>query len=164
MLRLGCVVISPSLNWYNPDADSVSSKKMIEVMKEYSDKGLTLYVGSDSMLYSNHCVFSCIIAIHSNNLNIANYYFQKQKIFDDKYKTLENKIIKEIQFSIEAANFLRKNIENSKIEVHVDIGDKKRNATRHLVDTARGWIKGMGYDIKIKPNSWASSVADWHTK
>lgn len=157
-------MISPSDNWYHANGTLAVSEDFLRDMRDYNKIGLTLYVGADSMLYSHYCVFSCIVAVHSNNLNIANYYFQKQKIYDDRYKILENKIHKEIQISIETANFLKEKIEDANIEVHVDIGDKKRNATRHLVDSARGWIKGMGFDIKIKPNSWASSVADWHTK
>ena len=125
---------------------------------------MTLFVGTDSMLYNKYCNFSCIVAVHSNELNIANYYFQKQKIINDRFKILENKILKEIQISINTAGFLKKEIPGADIEVHIDIGDTNKNATRYLVETAKGWVKGMGFEVKIKPNSWASSVADWHTK
>lgn len=157
-------MIDPGSNWKEVNAKDVTSEDLIEIMTDYAKLGLTLFVGADSMLYNGHCIFSCIVAVHSNDLNIANYYFQKQKIYDNSFKKLENKILKEIEFSIEAASFLRNNIPNANIEVHVDIGDTRKNATRHLVDTAKGWVKGMGFQVKIKPNSWASSVADWHTK
>ena len=62
------------------------------------------------------------------------------------------------------ASFLKENIPESNIEIHIDIGDTLKNATRHLVDNAKGWVKGMGFEVKIKRDSWASSVADWHTK
>ncbi len=92
------------------------------------------------------------------------HYYQKQKLTDKRYKVLDQKIFKEVEISIKTANFFKKHIPDANIEVHVDIGDKERNATKHLVDNAKGWIIGMGYIIKIKPDSWASSVADWHTK
>lgn len=157
-------MISPTNRWNEVTAGTVSSGGLIEIMKSYSSMGLTLYVGTDSMLYSDHCTYCCIIAVHANHLNIANYYYQKQKLKDRKYKTLETKILKEVEISIAAAEFLRENIADAKIEIHVDIGDRERNATRHLVDVARGWITSMGFEAKIKPDSWASSVADWHTK
>ena len=157
-------MISPTNTWQEVTASKLSSQDLINILQNYSDMGLTLYVGTDSMLYSHHCTYCCIVAIHSNSLNIANYFYQKQKFKDEKYKTLETKILKEVEISIEAAEFLRKNLKNTKIEIHVDIGDRERNATRHLVDTVCGWITSMGFDAKIKPESWASSVADWHTK
>jgi uncharacterized protein len=157
-------MILPETAWNEVNSSSITSKELISIMKEYSKMGLTLYVGSDSMLNSNYCTFSCIIAVHSNDLGIANYYFQKQNLYEERYKQLENKILKEIEISIMTANYLKLHIPKSIIEVHVDIGDKDRNATRYLVDNAKGWILGMGYKVKIKPDSWASSVADWHTK
>jgi len=157
-------MILPSDNWNEVNASMLSSKEMLLIMKEYCDMGLTLYVGSDSMLNSNHCTFSCIVAVHSNDLGIANYYYQKQKLYEERYKQLENKILKEIDIAIKVADYLKENIPESNIEVHIDIGDKERNGTRHLVDNAKGWVTGMGYKVKIKPESWAASVADWHTK
>ncbi len=157
-------MICPEGFWREASSSRITSKEFIDIMKRYSHLGLTLYVGSDSMLYSDYCTFSCIVAVHCNEMNIANYYYQKQKIRNPVYKNLKNKIFKEVETSIQTANFLRQNIPNANIEVHVDIGDQERNATRYLVDNARGWIVGMGYEIKIKPDSWASSVADWHTK
>ena len=157
-------MILPSSNWNEVNAAEMPSEAMIVLMREYSDMGLTLYVGTDSMLNSSHCMFSCIIAVHSSELGIANYYFQKQKLYEEKYKQLENKILKEIEISIVTANYLKANIPDASIEVHIDIGDKERNATRCLVDSAKGWVTGVGYKVKIKPESWASSVADWHTK
>ena len=163
-LLLDFLVISPSLNWHEVNSSLVSSAELVNIMTDYASLGLPLYVGTDSMLYADCCIFSCIIAVHSNELNIANYYFQKEKLKQDKFKNLENKILKEVELSIKTANFFREHIPEADIEIHVDIGDKERNATRHLVDSTKGWVKGMGYQFRIKPNSWASSVADWHTK
>lgn len=157
-------MINPQVNWKEVNAGEINSEEFLSIMKNYSKMGMTLYVGTDSMLYNTYCTFSCIVAVHSNKLRIANYYFQKQKMYENKFKTLENKILKEIEISINTANFLRENIPKAHIEVHIDIGDTIKNETRHLVDNAKGWVKGMGFEVKIKPDSWASSVADWHTK
>ena len=140
-------MIKPQCTWKEFDAKDVTSENIVSIMKNYAKMGMTLYIGSDSMLYNKFCVFSCIVAVHSNKLQIANYYFQKEKLYDKKYKKLENKIMKEIEISIDAAQFFREYIPDAKIEIHVDIGDTYKNATRHLVDSARGWVKGMGFDL-----------------
>lgn len=160
----GFVMISPGDMWREASAGKITSCYLISMMKNYVDMGLTLYVGTDSMLYSDHCTYSCIVAVHANHFNIARYFYQKQKFREAKYKNLETKILKEVELSIQTASFLKEKIPEAKIEIHVDIGDKERNATRHLVDSAQGWITSMGFEPKIKPDSWASSVADWHTK
>jgi len=34
-----------------------------------------------------------------------------------------------------------------------------------MMSSVSGWVTGMGYDLKVKPDSWASSsIADNHTK
>ena len=157
-------MIDPQGTWKEVNAKDISSIDLLRIMTEYNSMGLTLYVGTDSMLYNTYCTFSCIIAVHSNNLRIANYYFQKQKFEDEQFKKLQNKIFKEIELSINTAKFLKHNIVNANIEIHVDIGNTNKNATKYLVDSAKRWVRGMGFKVKIKPDSWASSVADWHTK
>ena len=70
-----------------------------------------------------------------------------------------------VQGSHYIATFLRSKYADANIEIHADVGTKEKNATNTLVDSIRGWVIGMGYIFKCKPNSWAStSVADWHTK
>ena len=157
-------MISPSKNWFDADGNLVSSNNLVKYLKHHVGLGLRLYVGSDSMLNSCCCKFSTIVAVHSNEHDIANYFFQKQKRHDKKFKNLETKILKEVEYSLNAANYFKSHIPNAIIEVHIDIGDKERNATRHLVENSKGWVVGSGYISKIKPHAWASSVADWHTK
>ena len=157
-------MISPSHSWRSPSGSDKSAKELIEFLSAYVDMGLSIYIGTDSMLTSGYCKFSTIVAIHSNEHDIANYFFQNQKKYDKKFKNLETKILREVEYSITAANYFKYHIPSASIEVHIDIGDQERNATRHLVDASCGWVAGSGYISKIKPESWASSVADWHTK
>ena len=157
-------MISPSKRWLSPSGGETSAQDLISILSTYVDLGLSIYVGTDSMLNAGFCKFSTIVALHSNDHDIANYFFQKHKSHDKRYKSLETKILKEVEYSIEAANYFKLHIPSANIEVHIDIGDQERNATRHLVEISRGWVKGSGHISKIKPYSWASSVADWHTK
>ena len=65
---------------------------------------------------------------------------------------------------VNIAKELSERFPNSKIEVHVDVGKTNRSKTRIYVDMIKGWVTGMGYLFKIKPQSWASYIADWHSK
>ena len=63
----------------------------------------------------------------------------------------------------EFISFFKENgISKYDIQIHVDIG--KKGETRGLITEVVGMIRGNGYDVKIKPDSFgASKVADRHT-
>ena len=153
-----------SKNLWNNGDDKLTTQEVFESIKDYVKKGGVIYVGTDSMLRHDNCKFASVIAIHSNELNVANYFFKKEILPSRKYKMLQNKIFEEVDCSIEIAKELSSRFPNAKIEVHVDVGRTNRSKTRIYVDMLKGWVTGMGYLFKVKPYSWASDVADWHSK
>jgi predicted RNase H-related nuclease YkuK (DUF458 family) len=58
------------------------------------------------------------------------------------------------------------NVPDAEIELHLDISPAhKQNGTSQFADMLTGFAKGSGFNVKIKPNAWASqSVADKHSK
>ena len=142
----------------------ITTQEVFMKISDYVEKGGIIYVGTDSMLKHDYCKFASVIAIHSNELNVANYFFKKKKVSSKNYKMLQNKIFEEVDCSIEIAKEFSKKFPDAKIEVHVDVGKTNRSKTRIYVDMIKGWVTGMGYLFKIKPNSWASYIADWHSK
>ena len=149
--------------WCNGD-DKFTTEEVFESIKEYVKMGGVIFVGTDSMLRNDYCKFASVIAIHSNDLKVANYFFKKKNLPAKQYKMLQNKIFEEVDCSIHIAKEFADRFPDAKIEVHVDVGKTNRSKTKIYVDTIKGWITGMGYIFKIKPNSWASQVADWHSK
>jgi len=153
------------MEWCDANGKNVKHASIINELKRYSSMGGKIYVGADSMYRNDICVFACTIALHNADQKIAKYYFAKERDRSTKYKDLATKINKEVDLAISAALEIRNNIPNSNIEIHVDIGKKKKNSTRFLVNQICGWVTGLGFDCCIKPYSWASSdIADWHTK
>ena len=151
--------------WCDADGKQVRHTAIIEELRSYTIMGGKIYVGADSMYRSTSCVFACTIALHNSDQKVAKYYFKKEKEYSSKYKDLTVKINKEVDLAVNTALEIRNNIPESDIEIHIDIGKKKKNTTRYLVSQVRGWINGLGFVCCIKPNSWASSdIADWHTK
>jgi len=71
---------------------------VFESIKDYVDKGGIIYVGTDTMLRNDYCKFASVIAIHSNDLKIANYFFKKKSLPASKYKMLQTKMEKCLDF------------------------------------------------------------------
>ena len=144
--------------------NKLTTQEVFKSIKDYVEKDGVIYVGTDSMLKNDFCKFVSVIAIHSNDLKIADYFYKKKSLPANKYKILQTKIFEEVDCSIQIANELSQQFPNSKIEVHVDVGKTNRSKTRIYVDMLKGWVTSMGYFFKIKPQSWASYIADWHSK
>jgi predicted RNase H-related nuclease YkuK (DUF458 family) len=68
--------------------------------------------------------------------------------------------------SIVVADYLRDFFENRfKITVHLDCSDNPKYGSEKYTKKLKSYAVGMGFEVKIKPNSWAaSSLADKHAK
>ena len=150
--------------WKDCDGKDYDDEFIKKEIKEYVAQGGRVYVGTDSMLLTHKCNFASVIAFHSRELNIARYYYKRFKTDSLKYKELQVKILEEVALAIQTAQFVLKLCPEADVELHIDIGTKKRNATARLFNAIHGWVLGTGFDLKVKPNSWASSLADGHTK
>jgi uncharacterized protein len=153
-----------SENFWSCGEEKLSTPEVFESIRDYVENGGTIFVGTDSMLKHDYCKFASVIAIHSNDLKIANYFYKKKTLPAVSYKSLQNKIFEEVDCSIEIAKECAKMFPKAKIEVHVDVGKTNRSKTRIYIDSLKGWVTGMGYLFKAKPQSWASYIADWHSK
>jgi uncharacterized protein len=151
--------------WLDGDGNACTREYLKEEIKTYTKNGGKIYVGSDSMLRPEKCSFAAVIALHDNSKKIARYYYKKINDKSESYLDLKIKILEEVNLSIQVAQYILEICPDADIELHVDIGTKKANLTSKLHSMISGWVTGMGFEIKVKPNSWASSsIADWHTK
>ncbi len=151
--------------WRDADGNEIEDNHLYTIIKEYVQQGGKLFVGADSMQYSNNCSFACVIALHSFEQDISKYFYKRYTDKSGLYKDLKLKIMNEVSFALETATQLVDAMPEAKIEIHVDIGSSTKSKTRTMIDAVKGWVLGSGFDCKIKPKSWASSsIADWHTK
>lgn len=150
--------------WLNAEGIAINDKQMLEEIKSYVSKGGKIYIGSDSMNYTECCNFVAVIALHDCNQKIAKYFYSKQRRKTKAYKDINLKITDEVNLALQTADYISNHIPCSEIEIHIDIGRNKNNLTRKFYHYVSGWIKGTSYCLKIKPDSWASHLADWHTK
>ena len=75
-------------------------------------------------------------------------------------------MIKEAENTIALANNIIENVPDAKLELHLDISPQETNeGTSHLANMLVGYVKGSGYECKIKPYAFAAaSIADKHSK
>lgn len=151
--------------WIVPGGDQIENKEFNKKVKELIDRGSRVYVGTDSMIRGDKCIFATVIAFHNNEKNIAKYYYKKFNLECPDYKNLKIKITEEVNLSVQAAQKVLECAPGTDVEIHVDIGTNKENKTRSMMNVVSGWVSGMGFVLKVKPYSWASSsIADNHTK
>ena len=95
-----------------------------------------------------------------------NIFFRK--VFDKRqnFPSLVQRILREVQDSIEIGMNIAEHVPQAKIELHLDISPAyKNNGTSKISEMVTGYAKASGFDCKIKPDAWASqSVADKHSK
>ena len=70
------------------------------------------------------------------------------------------------QRGINLSNTIMDEVPNAMLELHLDISPQENNeGTSHLAKMLVGYVKGSGYECKIKPYAFAAaSIADKHSK
>jgi predicted RNase H-related nuclease YkuK (DUF458 family) len=142
-------------------------KEIINYIQREPEMEYKISVGTDSRGSKNTQLVSAIAILKVGNG--GRYFWTKsQKIF---CPTLQNRIYKETMQSIVLTQELRGRLKDclgeeffwdDKISVHLDVG--KNGATRDLIESVVGMVKGFGLVPIIKPDSFSAFVlADRHT-
>lgn len=123
-----------------------------------------LIIGTDSMPSGTEAEFVSAIVVHRKNA--GGIYFWS-KMHQTNLHTLRQRIFQEALFSLKLAEQLieklkEKNIVDFNLTIHVDVGPN--GETKKMIHEIVGMIKGSGFEVRTKPDSYgASSVADRHT-
>lgn len=141
------------------------------IFKEEAEKGydIKVCIGTDSQRKGKGYRFASVIVVSTSEdlgggsvvgrggIVIGTNYFT------DKYKknkaAVKERMLYEVSKSIEVAYNLSPLLDrfNIPLEVHADINpDIKWESSKALTE-AVGYILGMGYDFKVKPDAWAAS-------
>lgn len=124
-----------------------------------------IIVGSDSEKADGDA-YDFVSAIIIHRVGYGGIYFWRRELVKKKM-SLKERIYQEAIMSLMTSEnlfeFVKFNgISKYDIQIHVDIGHK--GETRVLINEVVGMIRGSGYDVKIKPDSFgASKVADKYT-
>lgn len=124
-----------------------------------------IIVGTDSQKLRTD-VYDFVSALIIHRIGWGGIYFWKRMVQEKKI-SLKERIYQEATMSLMTSeNFVQffktNGISKYNIQIHVDIGHN--GETRELINEVVGMVRGSGYDVKIKPQSYgASKVADRYT-
>lgn len=146
-----------------PDGSVISFEDFFSEIKKMNLKEGHVAVGSDSQIIGQKVSFVTTICILNPGFG-GNFFYIKDKIDLSYFKNLRMRIMNEVILSISLATELEEMIK-TKVEVHLDIGsDEVKSKTSKFKNEFTGIVQASGFVCKIKPDSWASHVADKFTK
>lgn len=144
---------------FNGEALELPIKAAVaEAIKRETDKGFKLKVciGTDSQVKGHETEFATVIVFLREHAGGFMYIYNEKT--RHKYHIKERMLV-EVAKSIEIAYELRDLfIEyNVEMEVHADINTNPHFKSNDALKEAMGYILGMGFAFKAKPEAFASS-------
>ncbi len=140
-------------------------ERILTFLASDPEKKYQLVIGTDSQPHNGAGVdFVTAIVIH--RIGVGGIYFWK-RIVNKKHYVLRQRMYEEATMSLAMAETVlvllhKDGITKYDVEIHVDIG--KFGDTREMIAEIVGMIRGSGYAVKTKPESYAASkVADRYT-
>jgi len=136
--------------------------EIIAFMHQDPGRQYRVIIGTDSEDHGGADFVSAVV-VHRVG-NGGRYWWRRTRL--PHFKALRDRIWQEVLFSLEIARGLidvvsSKNLPKFQMEIHVDVGTK--GETRTILQEVVGAVRGSGFMVKTKPESFgASNVADRH--
>ena len=153
--------------FHSPSGKAFTYKELLEevlfYIKEEPQEKYKVIIGTDS---ANHGTTDFVSAIVVYREGHGGRFFWR-RLNQKKIDSLRARIYQEVMMSLKLAGEVLLNLSQNKdivfdFEVHVDIGSK--GATRDMLQEIIGMVRGYGFQVKTKPESYgATKVADRYT-
>ncbi|MBU1327138.1 ribonuclease H-like YkuK family protein [Patescibacteria group bacterium] len=140
-------------------------EKILSFLAKDPERKYRLVVGTDSQP-RNGAGVDFVTAIVVHRVGTGGIYFWK-RVVNKKVYVLRQRMYEEAMASLTMAEEVlallhQDGVTKYDVEIHVDIG--QFGETRDMIAEIVGMVRGSGYSVKIKPESYAaSSIADRHT-
>lgn len=117
-------------------------------------------IGSDSQVYRNNTEYATVILFHRKGRGgfmFINTATAQNRV--ERKRMLKERLLNESVRSIEIAYHLCELFDrhNVDLEVHADINTNPRFKSNDSLSEAMGYILGMGFTFKAKPEAYAAS-------
>lgn len=144
---------------YNGDAIDLPIKEMVEktILREReAGHRLKVCIGTDSQVYGTTTEYATVIVFVREKKG-GFMYISSDKT--EQKMSLKERMINEVGKSVEIAYSLCNLLDKHKVEleVHADINTDPSFKSNTALKEAMGYILGMGFVFKAKPNAFASS-------
>jgi uncharacterized protein len=138
--------------------DQPISEAVDHCLKEELAKGnrIKVCIGTDSQVYSSTIGFATVIVFLREGQ--GGFMYIKSEVRKQEM-TIRERMITEVAKSVTLAYELSDvwNRHAIKPEIHADINTDPAFKSNVALKEAVGYIKGMGYQIRVKPDAFASS-------
>lgn len=117
---------------------------------------LKVCVGTDSQVYRNHIEFASVVVFLREGRGGFMFINNHRHV---GIMPIKERMITEVAKSIEVAYSICHLLDKHKVdlEVHADINTSPNFKSNTALREAMGYIMGMGFQFKAKPNAFASS-------
>jgi predicted RNase H-related nuclease YkuK (DUF458 family) len=148
--------------------DFVEKNKTVNEFKLSGNKErkrkITAYIGVDSQNYLSYTRFVAIIALYveKNGAHLLISRSDLPKIYDYRYK-----LLREIDVLGELARNFKDFFKSIDVdfELHADLNNSANHKSNGVVEEATNYIKYLGFNLKIKDESFAAThAADYFCK
>lgn len=134
-------------------------KKAVEqtIIKEHAaGSRLKVCIGTDSQVYGNHVEFATVIVFLREHRGGFMFIHNERT---QRHYSLKERMLLEVSKSIEVAYELCDLFDRYQVEmeVHADINTDPQFESHTALKEATGYILGMGFAFKAKPEAFASS-------
>tara|TARA_Y100000592_G_scaffold80607_1_gene127451 strand:- start:249 stop:722 length:474 start_codon:yes stop_codon:yes gene_type:complete len=153
--------------WRSGNGKPTTMESVLAELRAHVAANGRIYIGTDSYIDKSRCAFATAICLHgADGQSGGKYFFRKVYLNRQNFPSLVQRILREVQDSIEIALTISEKLPTARIELHLDVSpSSKENGTSKISEMVTGYAKSSGFECKIKPEAWASqSVADKHSK
>ena len=137
-----------------------------EVRKIIKESPITsaVYIGCDSRRFRHmkrwFAAYSAVVVIHQESSKGCRVFHSHDVQLD--YGDVRTRMINEVNYAVQMASDIADVVGDRKFEIHLDINPDPVHASNKAMTQAVGYVKGMGYIPRIKPNApIASTAADY---
>jgi predicted RNase H-related nuclease YkuK (DUF458 family) len=155
------------MRWYTGSGKRITFESISKLAFSHHNNDGTVHIGTDSHIKQSKCIFSIAICLIGNTKKTPNRYFITCiERAAAHYPTLLQRMVDEVQKSVNMGLTLLNYCPKIDIELHLDISAAHKNeTTSKFSNMLVGVAQGSGFECKIKPNAFAaSSVADRYNK
>ena len=152
-------MLNSTTTWNTGSKNIIDYNTIIEQIKEHSKQNGTVYIGTDSFFIKNKCIFSTAICLYgADKQKGGRYFYTKTSLNKKQFPELSIRMIKEAENTILIANSIIDEVPTAILELHLDISPHENNeGTSHLANMLIGYVKGSGYECRVKPDAFAAA-------